>query len=122
MVDELVDRVPQFGGATSCTRCFLHIINLVAKLIIHQFDVKKKDLDAVFDGDAQEIQGLDERAIEGEEKEFTDSKDHKELQDRLLKDNNDRWIDEVKLLSEEEYNTLEEDNSASQVSTCKGIE
>jgi len=53
---------------------------------------------------------------------FTDSKDHEELQDRLPKDNNDGWIDEVELLSEEEYNTLEEDNSASQVSTCKGIE
>ena len=107
MVDELVDRVPQFG-ATSHICCFLHIINLITKLIIHQFDVKKKDLDAVFDGDAQEIQGLDEWAIKGEEKEFTNSKDHEKLQDRLLKDNNDGWIDEVKLLSEEEYNTLEE--------------
>jgi len=85
MVDELVDRVPQFGGATSRTHCFLHIINLIAKLIICQFDVQKKDLDAVFDGDTQEIQGLDEWAIEGEEKEFTDSEDHEKLQDRLLK-------------------------------------
>ncbi len=70
MVNKLVDRVPQFGGATSCTRCFLHIINLVTKSIIRQFNVKKKDLDAVFDGDTQEIQGLDKQAIEGEEKEF----------------------------------------------------
>jgi hypothetical protein len=38
---------------------------------------------------------------------LTDSKDHKELQDRLLNDNNDGWIDEVELLSEEEHNTLE---------------
>jgi hypothetical protein len=74
--------VPQFGGAVSCTCCFLHIINLITKLIIHQFDVKKKDPDEIFDGDAPEIQGFDECAIEGEE-ELTDSEDHKELQDRL---------------------------------------
>ena len=107
MVDELVDRVPQFGGAASRTRCFLHIINLVAKSIIHQFDVKKTDLDEVFDGDTPKIQGSNEHTIEGEEKELTDSKDHEELQDGVLKDNNDGWIDKVELLSEEEHNTLE---------------
>jgi hypothetical protein len=106
MVDELVNRVPQFGCATSHTHCFLHIINLVAKSIICQFDVKKEDLDEIFDGDTPEIQGFDEHTIEGEE-ELTDSEDHKELQDRLLKDNNDGWIDKVELLSEEEHNTLE---------------
>ena len=107
MVDELVDRVLQFGGAASRTRCFLHIINLVAKSIIHQFDVKKTDLDEVFDGDTPEIQGSNEHTIKGEEKELTDSEDHEELQDGVLKDNNDGWIDEVELLSEEEHNTLE---------------
>jgi hypothetical protein len=105
MVDELIDRVPQFGGAISHICCFLHIINLIAKSIIHQFDVKKKDLDEIFNGDTPEIQGFNKCIIEGEE-ELTDSEDHKELQDRLLKDNNDGWIDEVELLSEEEHNTL----------------
>ena len=106
MVDELVNRVPQFGGATSHTHCFLPIINLITKSIICQFDVKKEDLDEIFDSDASEIQGFDEHTIKGEE-ELTNSEDHKELQDRLLKDNSDGWIDEVELLSEEEHNTLE---------------
>jgi len=55
MVNELVNRVPQFGGAVSHTHCFLHIINLITKSIICQFDVKKEDLDKIFDGDAPEI-------------------------------------------------------------------
>jgi hypothetical protein len=68
--------------------------------------LRRKDLDEIFNGNAPKIQGFDKHAIEGEE-ELTDSKDHKELQDRLLKDNSDGWIDEVELLSEEEHNTLE---------------
>ena len=76
MVEKLVDRVPQFGGAASRTRCFLHIINLIAKSIIRQFNVKKKDLDAVFNGITPEVEHFDEHSIEGEEKDFTNSEDH----------------------------------------------
>ncbi|KAF8546236.1 hypothetical protein OG21DRAFT_1375408, partial [Imleria badia] len=38
MVDELETQVLGFGGAASYTRCFLHVINLVAKSLIRQFD------------------------------------------------------------------------------------
>lgn len=41
MIDELHVHIPEFAGSPSHTRCFLHIINLVAKSLIHQFDVKK---------------------------------------------------------------------------------
>ncbi|KAF8523880.1 hypothetical protein BU17DRAFT_43344, partial [Hysterangium stoloniferum] len=42
MIRELENMVPSFSGSTSHTHCFLHIINLVAKLLIQQFDVKRK--------------------------------------------------------------------------------
>ncbi|KAG2112249.1 uncharacterized protein F5147DRAFT_527041, partial [Suillus discolor] len=38
LVTELVDLVPHFAGQASHTRCFLHIINLVAKSLLHEFD------------------------------------------------------------------------------------
>ena len=47
MIWELAYRVPMFAGAASQTRCFLHIVNLVAKSLIRQFDVKKRDADMV---------------------------------------------------------------------------
>ncbi|KAG2040739.1 hypothetical protein BDR03DRAFT_806750, partial [Suillus americanus] len=38
MVAELAELIPHFSGPTSRTRCFLHIVNLVAKSLIHEFD------------------------------------------------------------------------------------
>ncbi|KAG2085774.1 uncharacterized protein F5147DRAFT_588788 [Suillus discolor] len=42
LVTELVDLVPHFAGETSRTRCFLHIVNLVAKSLLREFDAPKK--------------------------------------------------------------------------------
>ena len=47
MVNHLAVLVPTFAGASDHTRCFLHIINLVAKSLLHLFNIKKKDVDAV---------------------------------------------------------------------------
>jgi hypothetical protein len=41
MIDELADLLASFPGSTNQTRCFLHIISLVAKGIIQQIDVTK---------------------------------------------------------------------------------
>ncbi|KAF8549262.1 hypothetical protein OG21DRAFT_1368066, partial [Imleria badia] len=38
MVCALSELVPAFGGAPSQTCCFLHVVNLVVKLLIHQFN------------------------------------------------------------------------------------
>ncbi|KAF8546591.1 hypothetical protein OG21DRAFT_1373998, partial [Imleria badia] len=38
MIKALSKMVPTFRGAASHTRCFLHIVNLVAKSLIRQFD------------------------------------------------------------------------------------
>ncbi|KAG2029754.1 hypothetical protein BDR03DRAFT_803603, partial [Suillus americanus] len=38
MITELVDMVGHFSGKTVRTRCFLHIVNLVAKSLLKQFN------------------------------------------------------------------------------------
>ncbi|KAG2139887.1 hypothetical protein BD769DRAFT_1310192, partial [Suillus cothurnatus] len=38
MITELADMVGHFGGKTARTCCFLHIVNLVAKSLLKQFD------------------------------------------------------------------------------------
>ena len=42
MVEHLATLVENFPGAANQTRCFTHILNLVAKSILHQFDMAKK--------------------------------------------------------------------------------
>ncbi|KAF8546755.1 hypothetical protein OG21DRAFT_1426189 [Imleria badia] len=49
MIRELAWKVVGFGGETTYTRCFLHVVNLVAQTLIHQFDIKKKDADVALD-------------------------------------------------------------------------
>jgi TATA-binding protein-associated factor Taf7 len=42
MIKHLSTLVDSFPGAPNQTRCFTHILNLVAKSVLHQFDVAKK--------------------------------------------------------------------------------
>lgn len=42
MIEVLEELLPEFPGASNQTRCFTHILNLVAKSILRQFDAKKK--------------------------------------------------------------------------------
>ncbi|KAK0467345.1 uncharacterized protein EV420DRAFT_1228573, partial [Desarmillaria tabescens] len=35
------DALPSFNGQASCTHCFAHIVNLVAKSLLQQFDPPK---------------------------------------------------------------------------------
>ncbi|KAG2342365.1 hypothetical protein BDR05DRAFT_886472 [Suillus weaverae] len=42
MITELADMVGHFGGKTAWTCCFLHIVNLIAKSLLKQFDIPKK--------------------------------------------------------------------------------
>jgi hypothetical protein len=49
MVAHIASLVPDFPGPANQTRCFTHILNLVAKSILRQFDVKKTG------GDSPEI-------------------------------------------------------------------
>jgi hypothetical protein len=39
MIEALSDLIPLFPGDPNCARCFNHVIALIAKSLIHQFDV-----------------------------------------------------------------------------------
>ena len=42
MIKSLTTIISHFPGATNCARCAAHIMNLVLKIILCQFDAKKK--------------------------------------------------------------------------------
>jgi hypothetical protein len=42
MIDSLATIVADFPGEANCSRCLAHIVNLVVKIILRQFNVSKK--------------------------------------------------------------------------------
>jgi hypothetical protein len=49
MIDVLSELVVAFPGAANRTRCFTHILNLVVKVILRQFDMPKAKANKAFD-------------------------------------------------------------------------
>lgn len=58
MIDALAELVVAFPGAANRTRCFAHILNLVVKVVIRQFDVPKAEADKVLDVTSQALVDL----------------------------------------------------------------
>jgi len=50
MVDKLADKVESFTGDASHVRCFAHVINLVVKSILAQFDTTQDGVRLGLDG------------------------------------------------------------------------
>ena len=112
MIEELQELIPEFAGSVSHTRCFLHIVNLVAKSLIRQLDAKKT---VVGDHELAELQKeLDEEELI-RQSETVDANDDEmpeedENDDEMLEkkdDNDEGWVDETEDMSNEEKNELE---------------
>ena len=104
MVENLAAEVPAFGGATSHTRCFLHTVNLVAKSLIREFDVTKKEADKALDepensGDRAEQLEVLSKGIDAEEAVMIAEYG---VGDNNGRDNDDGWVDEVGELNPDE--------------------
>jgi hypothetical protein len=114
MIAELAKILPNFSEVGH-TRCFLHIVNLVAKSVIRQFDVQKKRDDEHLDEAEQELRNLaGDVDLENEQAEEVmeqcqlsgeiDAGDKDESDDDV-----EGWIDEMMLLSPSERERVEAD-------------
>lgn len=109
MIDELANLLPNFPGPANQTRCFLHVLNLVVKSILHQFDVptSKKKSDA--DDDDQSIdEGTKELLklagdIDREEEDTVRANDE---EDAIEDDSIEGWVDEQEAMTKEEVTEL----------------
>lgn len=102
MIEDLVDLLPDFPGDANRTRCFAHIVNLIAKSLLRQFDLPKKKGGEALDQTEQDLLDL-AGDIDLEEAETRGAADGD-----LDNDNIDGWVDEVALLTEEEAAELSE--------------
>jgi hypothetical protein len=103
MINELADRVAHFSGKNSQTCCFLHIVNLVAKSLIREFDTSKKQANELPDLGDEDLD--DDTPSDSTIQEATLAED---LSGDADEDNTDGWVDEVENLSEHERGALEE--------------
>ena len=107
MIIKMSDLLISFPGDTNRARCFNHVIALIAKSAIHQFDVPKGRADAALDEAESELrelaEGLDieEEQTKGEW-EGPDNEEDEEGEDP------DGWVDEVAGLSVADHEALEE--------------
>jgi hypothetical protein len=105
MIDELVDLLPNFPGSPNRCRCFLHIVNLITKSLLKQFDVPKKSTDAALDDAECKLINLaagidmEEALTVAEQGTGGDSEDN---------DNVAGWVDEMASMSAEEREELRE--------------
>jgi hypothetical protein len=102
MIDELVDLLPNFPGAANRSRCFLHVVNLIAKTLLKQFEVPKKDVEAALDAAEQELLEL----AAGADMEELITVGEGGLGDDEDADDMDGWVNEMNLLSDDESEEL----------------
>ena len=108
MIKELTNLIDNFPGPANQTQCFLHILNLVVKSIIQQFDIptSKKDTednDGMDEATNELLKLADDIDLEEELTVSTGDKD-----DTIDDDNNEGWIDEHEEMTEQQLFELEE--------------
>jgi len=103
MIDELKSLLTEFSGPASQMHCFAHIINLIAKTVIQQFDVPQAQEGEVI-GEAMkelwvlagdlDVEELVTQAANSQSDNGNDDED----------DDSEGWVDEHQKMSELELN------------------
>jgi hypothetical protein len=107
MIEHLSNLIESFPGAANQTRCFAHILNLVAKSILRQFEGPKvtKDDDKAMDDAAKELAAVSDELDEEVSDEGGDDVD---IGDDVDDDDEDGLPDEREKMTEEALARLEE--------------
>ncbi len=107
MIDRLGNNLPSFDGPRSRVRCFAHVLNLAAKVLLRQFDVskgKEGEMDTAIEAELHELMvGVDLEDVEeewtAEDKEMgavdDDGLEMPDLVDFLSDDELDELVTEV---------------------------
>ncbi len=91
MIKELAKRLDLFPGPENQTRCFAHVLNLIVKSVIWQFDILKAQQNQALDESTQELQAL---AVDIDHEEQATRVGVEIGSDKNGDDNMDGWIDE----------------------------
>ena len=108
MVEALEKLVERFPGEAARVRCFTHVINLVAKSIIRQFDVPKNLKKDIIDEALAELRVLADD-LEREEEETKRGSGTAEGDEEGDDKNTEGWVDEREEMTDEEIAKLEAD-------------
>ena len=111
MIEHLSTLIEYFPGAANQTRCFAHILNLVVKSVLSQFDTPKK----VAGGDSRDLENASDalaalaQELEGTEAQADDDSEDVDDEDEMggEDDGDDNLHDERDGMSEAEVEELE---------------
>ena len=109
---ELAKILPEFSEVGHM-QCFIHIVNLVVKSIIKQFDVPKKREDEHLDEAEHELHNLasyikleEQEAVEEMVQHQMSGNTDSETEEDKEDDDVDGWVDEMMLVSPAEYKKI----------------
>jgi len=107
MIERLAELIDHFPGAANQTRCFTHILNLVAKSVLRQFEAPKaKGRDAIGDAMKELAAIADELEDDGNETP-ADKEDGDDDDDDADEGDDDDGPDEQDGMSQDELAELE---------------
>lgn len=105
MIKELTKRLDLFPGAEHQTRCFTHVLNLIAKSVIRQFDIPKAQQTRALDDSLHALHTL---AVDIDIEEHATRVGADIQSDEDEEDNTDGWIDERERMSTDDVKKLDE--------------
>lgn len=108
MVKHMADLLTKFQGDYAQTRCFLHITNLTAQSLLHEFDVKAvQDVEEVDDDVRELLELANEYEEQLKEVRLEAGQDEGDEGDNSADDDDESWVDKVQSLTGEERERFE---------------